>query len=377
MTKYISFIITFVFQSISLASYTDYISEIRSAEKDFISSQYEESLNKYMITLQKFDYPYLKETLQAAFVACYAGKKELFIELITHATNLGLTEDEYESITKRWEILNKDNSFTFEFQKFRSKYLNNLNWEKTTAYLKLDVYRTFVIKNYPLKKNNHTEYYLQMNLLRDRYMELIPLYGYVNDKDTGRRFKINQVKCDKKVDNTYSHLDLEKDPFMLNFFKGKCIEVETESRMGVWSSLDPGAWFLSHYVNGKNINHLDTTFFETILKGMDSLKASPYLVVNMLESTRLLENDFALTYYSRVWLGVRMRYWDKYNLDDLQKKSINANRVKYGFRTLEEEEELVRHLYFLNTNKQLPEKFKNSEIDLISFENRIFIQVMA
>ena len=202
-----------------MASYTNYISEIRSAEKDFISEMYDQAINKYMVTLQKFDYPYLDETMQAAFVACYAGNKELFKELISHATNLGMTEREYASLIKKWEILNTDNSFTFEFQKNRSDYLKKLNWEKTAAYLKLDVYRTYIIKNYPLKENNHTEYYVQMNLLRNRYLELIPLYGYVNDKDTGRRFKIKQEKCKKKEDDTYSFLNLEKDPFMLSYFK--------------------------------------------------------------------------------------------------------------------------------------------------------------
>lgn len=361
----------------SFAGYREFSSEIRLAQKEFIAKNYKESLGKYISTLEKFNYPYVKETMQAAYVASFVGDKVQFTNLLEQAINLGLNESEFNSLFTEWKKLNPDQLILFDFQKYRVAYLQKLNWDKTAAFYKLDVYRSYITKTYPLSESNHTAYYEQMNLLRDRYIKLVGIYGYVSDKDSGRRFETKVEKCKTKASEKSTCLNLSNDPFMPEYFKEKCLKVTSESKTSIWSSSDPGAWFLSHYINSENINQVDSTFFRLIQGGLDELKASPFLLVNMLESSRLLENDLALTYYSRVWLGLKMSYSDKYNMDAVQKNTINASREKYGFRSLEEEEELLRHLYFIKTKKKLPESFSNSELDAISFENRIFIQIMV
>lgn len=371
------FVISTLITSNSFANYREFSSGIRLAEKDFIAQNYQESLKKYLSTLEKYDYPYVKETMQAAYVACCAKDKDHFTKLIEKAANLGLNEEEYNSLCLEWKKTNPNQSVLIDFKSLRSDYLQKVNWDKITAFLKLDVYRSYITKNYPLTEYNHTDYYDQMNLLRNQYMQLVGIYGYVNDKDSGRRFETKAEKCNTKGLEKNKYLNLGNDPFMPEYFIGKCLKVICESKTAIWSSSDPGAWFLSHYVNGDNLNQLDTTFFNLIQNGVDQLKASPYLLVNMLESTRLAENDLALTYYSRLWLGLKMSYSDKYRLNADQKNTINLRRIKYGFRSLEDEEELLRYLYFIKTKKKLPEIFNNSELDAISFENRIFIQVMV
>jgi hypothetical protein len=110
---------------------------------------------------------------------------------------------------------------------------------------------------------------------------------------------------------------------------------------------------------------------------MNKLTLSPYLLINYLESTRCLKNDFAFSIYSRTLLGLRMSYYKRYNLPEEKRKFINANREKYGLRTLEEEEHLLKHLYFLKTGKDLPENYTNKDVREIGFENRIFISLIA
>ena len=77
-----------------------------------------------------------------------------------------------------WKKLNPTQPVLYDFKSSRSAYLKKINWQKITAYLKLDVYRSHITKTYPLSENNHTAYYQQMDLLRLFYPIQKPLLLY-------------------------------------------------------------------------------------------------------------------------------------------------------------------------------------------------------
>jgi hypothetical protein len=78
----------------SLSNYKEYALEIRKAERLFLEASYEASIEHYVKTLKKYDFPYLDETLQATYVSTYIGNIDRFTDLIEKCIDLGLTNYE-------------------------------------------------------------------------------------------------------------------------------------------------------------------------------------------------------------------------------------------------------------------------------------------
>lgn len=357
------------------AGYKEYSEEIQISEKYLIENKLDLALTNYLSVLKKYDYPYVKEILQATYISCYVGDKSTFELLLVEATKKGMSNGEYDFLKKTW---NEQNTSSFDenvYYQNRKTYLEQLNTEKMSEYVKLDFYVNIIQKKLRGTKEEQYEYFQQMNLLRNRYLELIEIYGYPTDQETGRKFE-RKLAGKLGTNNTKFLFVGFKNGYMDSIFGGKAVQFSTTAKNAVWSSLDVGAWFLTHYVP-KNVNMLDSTLFYFVEKGVNQLKMSPYLLINMLESTRLPQNDFALTYYSRMWLDLQMNYHAKYNMPTDKRDFVNLNRTKYGIRTLEQEEQLLRSLFKLKTKQDLPNNFSNKDIQAISFENRLFLNYMA
>lgn len=358
------------------ANYAEYSSEIQKSEHFIIENKLDSALFNYLIVLKKYDYPYAKEIMQAAYISCYVHDKNSFSHLLKKAFQNGMTIPEYNSLIETWNTLNNelfdDNSNHLELRRI---YLDLLNKEKMSEYVKLDFTLMKIQKKLRGSENDQNQYYNQMTLLRNQYLRLIEKYGYTNDKETGRKFKRKIVRCHKKNSQNHFYYKFKNGPSD-SLFENRCVKFEINNN-SIWNSINMGAWFLTHYVTPNDLNQLDSTIFSAIEIGVNKLEASPYLLVNLMESTRLKQNEFALTYYSRLWLSLKMSFYSKYNIPQQDKTIINSNRSKYGIRSLEQEEKLLRTLYRMKTNNELPTVFKNEELQSISFENKLFINIMV
>lgn len=359
----------------STAGFREYALELQKGEDYIIENKLDEALQTYLNVLKKYDYPYAKEIIQGAYIACCTGNKTAFELLITEATKKGLSPAEYKALMSRWQLYTAEKFARDIYSDNRKTYLNQLNRNKMAEYAKLDKHKNKLYKE--LMPRNLQEYLQQMNLLRDQYLVLINEYGYVNDAETGRKFQSRLVHRMQKDNNTFFYTSFKDNFYLREIYDGKAIRFNHQTDLAVFSSLDVGSWFLTHYIHSENINLIDSTLFLSIEKGVNELKVIPYLLINILESTRLLENDFAFTYYSPVLLSIRMNEYQKYNLSNEQKNAINSNRNKYGMRTLEREELLLRTLYKLKEKKELPGVFTNKDLKDISFEKQIFLSYMV
>lgn len=374
-------LVIFIFSiTYSYSNYKEYTSRLSEAEQLFIKRKFDPALKIYMDVLKDYDYPYAKEVIQAVYISCFANDSKAFKFLIKEAIKCGLTKLEYNSLLEVWHLNNSELMNEDMFSSNRDLYLRSLKREKMTEYVKLDFERKSVellLLRSRKSDKNLLNYYSVMNTNRNRYLELIDLFGYPNDKETGRKFSNKIVKKVGNQTNSVLFCTFNRSNFLDTKYLGKIVKFEENKSKAIWSSNDPGAWFLTHYINSSNINELDTVFYKKIKEGVEALKTSPYLLINMLESTRLLENDLALTYYSNVWLSKRMSYSAKYNLENEEKLKINQARDKLGFRSLENEEKLLRFLYKIKTSEELPKEFNNEALKVISFENRIFLNYMV
>lgn len=374
MKTFLLFISLFI-THFSNAGFREYALELQKGENYFIENKPDAALHIYLEVLKKYNYPYAREIIQAAYIASSVGNKTAFELLITEATKKGLSPAEYQSLINRWQFYNTEKFEKDIYSENRKAYLHQLNRNKMAEYAKLDKHKNKMYRE--LMPDKQDEYLQQMNLLRNQYLVLINEYGYVNDAETGRKFQSKLVNKMKKDNNQFFFASFKANSYLGDFYKEKAIRFDHRTNFAIWSSLDVGAWFLSHYIHSENVNLIDSTLFLAIENGVNELKVSPYLLINMLESTRLLENDFAFTYYSRVLLSIRMNEYERYNLPEEQKNAINTNRQKYGMRSLEQEESLLRTLYQLKTKTELSKVFTSEDLKEISFEKQIFLNYMV
>jgi hypothetical protein len=141
-------------------------------------------------------------------------------------------------------------------------------------------------------------------------------------------------------------------------------------------AMKPGNWFLTHYINSDNRTIIDSSFFNILKNGFDSLYLDPLIIVNSLESTQQMNNEFALSYYSQLWAyKLKFDYFKKFDLESSVKLTIDNNRAKYYLRSLTQEEELLKTLYKLKTHKELNQKYTSEDLNIIMEEIRIFINI--
>jgi len=374
---FITFILLIQFDSFSSTTYKKYSEEIQVSEKYIIENKLDSALNNYLKVLKKYNYPYAKQLIQASYISCYVGDKSKLIFLITKAIERGMTKNEYDFIVKVWNYNNNDRLNFNLFIEKRSIYLKKLNKLKMGEYIKLDLRRKAIRSKIMKTSELRSEYYTEMKQLRDQYVRLINIYGYINDKETGRKLSYKQVRKPGKDNAKIFFIPLNQTGFCDSIFSQKYIKFNSQDPKAIWLSSDVGSWFLTHYINRSDINKLDTFLYKEVKSGVNELKLPVYLLINMKESTRLIENDFALTYYSRTLLESRMNYFERYNVPDKIKKNIDKNRMEYGIRTLSQEEKLLRALFKLKTNKNLPHRFKNKDLNPILKENGLFISYMV
>ncbi len=314
----LTFILLIQFVCLSKNIYKKYSEEIQISEKYIIENKLDSALDNYLIVLKKYNYPYAKQLIQAAYISCYVGSKPKLLFLITKAIERGMTKNEYNFIVKVW---NDNNNYLLDNNLFiekRTIFLNQLNKLKMGEYAKLDLRRK-AIRSKIMKTNElRFEYFTEMKQLRNQYIKLVNIYGYINDKETGRRLSYKQVRKVKKDNSKAFYICLKKDTL---FDEVPFLKFNHKDSKAIWLSMDVGSWFLTHYITMDNITQLDTSLFKVIEKGVNDLKLPPYLLINMKESTRLIENDFGLTYYSRTLLETRMNYYERYNLIERVKKT--------------------------------------------------------
>ena len=131
--------------------------------------------------------------------------------------------------------------------------------------------------------------------------------------------------------------------------------------------MKPGNWFVSHYHIEDYI--IDTTFYNYLMKGLNQLKIHPITIALFLERTGLKNYEFLMTYYSPLYLKMKMKLKRALFISDNLKKTIDENRKSIFVRPVDRELKIVKEFYKLKfgispkkINKRIFRKIKY-EID--------------
>ena len=239
-------------------------------------------------------------------------------------------------------------------------------------FLEIDAYREIVLDNLKRKDSLSMAIYLhEMNILRDDYIQLVESSGYPAESLVGTAWK---WKLLKRMKRKYKSSLVHKLPVdKWGETKYKYIVVKHPRRT---ISFKPGNWFLTHHINYEDHSVIDSVLFPTLKLGFDSLKIDPLIMVNALESTREPSNEFALSYYSRLWAyKLKFSYVEKFALKGKQRSFINANRASYHIRSLEQAELLFKALYKLKYSKSISGKITEKNTDDLGPEVSLFLNI--
>lgn len=363
-----SFILFLSFFSNANSPASIYYSKILQAEKAIVNEKLDSAIYLYKSAFEEFDYPFCRNIEQAFLISCFANDYENANFFLEKALLNGLTKLQFEYYIKFWKSLNSEKEINLDYSRIRKLYLANIDTLKMFSYLELDVKRDFLLKKYNKKKHRKT-FFQCMNALKFEYIEKISLYGYPTEKTTGSFFN-KTIQNKTAVNNIeFSHI-YSIDNGSIN---QKLLLNDENFQM---LAMKPGNWFLTHYINSENRTIIDSSFFNILKNGFDSLYLDPLIIVNSLESTQQLNNEFALSYYSQLWAyKLKFDYFKKFDLESSIKQTIDNNRAKYNLRSLRQEEDLLKSLYKLKTKKDLNQMYTSEDLNIIREEIRIFINI--
>lgn len=351
---------------------SDYYNSLNIAETYLVEGKLDSSLLQYESTLKEHNYPFCRDIEQALCVALYTNNYESFCLLIKKAIKRGMTKESYIFFRKRW--LSNNQKLPIDFPNYDVRHINYLQTIDTLRmlqFIELDVERDFLIKKLNKNKISKSDYFNKMDSLVNKYIKLVTLSGYPSENETGSYFSYNTKKKRKRKGNKgifYQLPLLEEDKINhINMY----IKI-TPSRHNTISK-KPGNWLLTHYINNKDHSLLDSSLFKVIENGWELLKLDPLLIISALESTRNPKNEFALSYYSRLWAyELAFNYQKKFDLPEDIKQQINQNRATYFLRSLKQEEDLLKALYNLETNKIIDYKITSKQIKEVWYLKKLF-----
>jgi hypothetical protein len=343
---------------------------LRKAESYIIENKLDSAIIVYKNALTTYNFPFIKDIRQAAFISCLAKDKPNSILFIKEAILNGLPKVGYEGFVEEWKHKNpNDIDISINYDSLHNIYLKGINEDKLFAFLYLDKKRDDFINFFNLDRdvNKRQDYYDSMCVLRNKYIDLVNSIGFPAEREIGRFLRYSTKRIIKKSDILF---EKEFETKFISPKRGKKMYVTELSTSFI--TFKPSYWFLSHYVNPFNLSDIDEELFKIISVGFDSLKIDPYIIANILESTREPKNEFAMTYYSRLIISISNDCFKKYHLTPEVSNQVNENRKKYFIRTLEDDFNLIKYFYKLKTGNELPEEFTQKDIECIQYEIKLF-----
>ncbi len=130
-------------------------------------------------------------------------------------------------------------------------------------------------------------------------------------------------------------------------------------------SIKPGNWFVSHYHIENYI--IDTTFYNYLKKGLNELKIYPITLALFLERTGIDKYEFLMTYYSPLYLKMKMKMKKALSVGEKTREKINKNRKAIFVRPIEREIAIVKEFYRLKYDKY-PKKISKRVLRKIHYE---------
>ena len=349
-----------------------YYKQINLAEKALIEGDLESSVSIYKNTFEKFNYPFSKHIQQGYYVACYAKNKSVAELFLRKSVMNGISKEKFKYYNDLW-IRNNSQSIDLKYDSIRIVAMKKIDTTLLFKFLEIDAYKNVLLEN--LDRNDSlskVNYFSQMRVLRNNYIELVQSYGYPAENVVGSSCKWKLIK---RMRNKYKSCLVHKLPVgKWSETKYKYIVIIDPAERTI--PFKPGNWFLTHYINPEDHSVIDSAFFHILKLGFDSLKIDPLIPVNALESTRESSNEFALSYYSRLWAyKLNFDFSKKYALDENVRSIINANRASFYMRSLEQEELLFKSLYKLKFSENISGNISEKEADELKKEVDLFLHI--
>lgn len=349
-----------------------YYEQIMLAEQALIQGDLESSTSRYQNAFESFNYPFSKHIQQGLYVACYAKNKDIAELFLRKSVMNGISKDEFTYYNDLW-IRNNSQPMEVNYDSVRLVSMKQIDTTLLFEFLEIDAYRNVLLDNLDSNDSlSKVHYFSEMRTLRDNYIKLIQTYGYPEESKVGSSCDWKLVKrMKKKYRSCFVH-ELSVDKWSETKYK----YIVILDHGGRTIPFKPGNWFLTHYINPENPSVIDSVFFQVLKLGFDSLKIDPLIMVNALESTRELKNEFALTYYSRLWAyELKFDFSKKFALDEHVRSIINANRASFYMRSLEEEELLFKSLYELKFSENILGNISEKEADDLKKEVDLFLHI--
>lgn len=351
---------------------TKYYNQINLAEQALIKGDLQKSVSIYHDVFQEFNYPFSRNIEQGFYVACYAKNKSVAELFLRKSILNGITRNQYAYYMNLWEKNNVDSKLDLNYDSLRVESMKKIDTTILFKFLEIDAYREVLVNNLKDDSLSKVNYFSQMRSLRDNYIKLVHTYGYPSENIVGSFYNWKLIK---RMKNKYNSNLVHKLP-VANWSNTKYKYIVISSPTRHVLSLKPGSWFLTHYINPENHTVIDSTLFSILKSGFDSLKTDPLLIVNAMESTRELDNEFALSYYSQLWAyKLKFDYNKKFTLDKSIRSIVNSNRTSYYIRSLEQEELLFKALYELKFSEKISGGISKENAKNLSEEISLFLNI--
>lgn len=347
----------------------EYYEMLSKAEDQFISGDFNKALEYYDSTFVEFEFPFYRHLRQATIIASYSNDTMKYHKYLKKCIRRGMTINEFDFFRKKNPQDIQVHQIYNDFQQYRNEFLSSIDTFILFNYLELDM-----LENVSVDRKTEALFLEEMKVYAKRYMRLVDSLGYPTEDKTGLCYRVFPSKKTKplKIANWKQHkMVYHKDisPEQGNLYGNIGLEEHTDKPI----SMKAGNWFLSHYHTSGYI--IDTAFFRYLEKGVHTLKLDQTTIALFLEKTGLGEHEFLMTYYSPLYLSMKMKKHKIFSIDDSIKMKINKNRKRYYIRPIEKELEIIKIFYKLEHGKHLKEINKKTFKE-ISYQIDSFIKYM-